>query len=185
MEIKNLSPRELLHFALHASKNGRTDFAIQYLKQLVTNEPENLDALFLLGSEYAEISLFDEAISSLQKALTIAPDAHIVRFQLGMLFLTLNQNENASEHLKNLETLPEDNAIFHYAKGLQAIIENDLETSKSYLKQGLSLPNDNPSLKSNISKLLENISTAAQDEPTGFSDKDDNASSMFLSVYDS
>lgn len=189
MELDNLSPRELLHFAINASNNGRADLAIQYLKKLVAEEPENPEALFLLGSEYAEINMFDEAISFMEKALKVSPDAHIIRFQLGMLLLTLNQNDDAKSCLTPLESIEDNHEIYHYGQALLAIIDEDIEKGQQFLQQGLSLPNSNPSLEANMQKLMEKISAGNVDnnqtEKTDSEADSQNTSNLFLSVYDS
>jgi len=185
MELDTLTPKELLHFALHASKNKRSDSAILYLKHLIEIQPENLDGLFLLGSEYAEIEMYDEGIVFMEKALEISPDAHLVRYQMSMLQLTLNQNEKAIENLQPLTDIEDSNIFFHYAKGLIAINDKDIEQAKSHIQSGLELQNDNIPLKENMTNLLARLSSTEAENITDNPETTDSSSKLFLSVYDS
>jgi tetratricopeptide (TPR) repeat protein len=189
MELDNLSPRELLHFALNASNNDRSDLAIQYLKKLISLEEDNVQGLFLLGSEYAEIKMYDEALEFMDKALAIAPDAHIVRFQQAMLLLTLGKQEQAIELVKPMLELEDTNALKHFTLGLISLHNNELEEGKNHIEFGLTLDDDNEALMKNMQAILNNLnkSTSTQDSSDENDSDDEGASSgkIFLSAYES
>ena len=191
MEISPLTCRELMHFALYTSKIKRADLTIQYLKQLIQIEPDNVDALFLLGSEYAEINLIDEGVEAMEKALQLSEEAHLVRFQLAMLQLSIGENQKAIDGLTHLEDLPEEALLYHYAKGMLALMDEHIETAMDWLTKGLSLPTDNQPLQVNMQALLDKIKRAEKNNETSEllknedeSDDNKNASKLFLSIYD-
>jgi len=50
---------ERLHLALRASFDGDHHTAILHLKELLKDEPEHAEALYLLAIQHAELGLFD------------------------------------------------------------------------------------------------------------------------------
>lgn len=66
-----------------------------YLKAALVQSPQDPMANFMIGAEYAELSIFERALQHLMIAVEQAPDFHIARFQLGLLQLNLNQIESA------------------------------------------------------------------------------------------
>ncbi len=189
MDMNNLSSRELLHFGIYASKTKRSDVAIQYLKRLVDIEPNNYDGLFLLGSEYAEVGLFEEGINAMKQVIESVEDAHLVRFQLAMLYVTTGLNDKALKQFQVLSDLPGDNALSIFSAGLTAIIQEEKQQGIALLEKGLTLPSNNDALSQNMSKMLEKIKASdgadSEQVTTMTENSDDRSSKMFLSVYDS
>ena len=182
MSAPDLTAKELFHFALYASKMNRIDDSVIYLKQFLELEPNNADALFLMGSHYAELSLFEEGIEFMRQALTYAPEAHLIRFQMSMLHFSLNQAEQCRTELAPLLEISEDNPFYHFAHGITFLMDKDEATSISSLKKGLEFELNNPSLQQNIEKMIGMLEK--RDTEKSESDSEDsNAGEMFLSVY--
>ncbi|MCW8877937.1 MAG: hypothetical protein OQK04_11760 [Kangiellaceae bacterium] len=182
----DLTQRELFHFALYASKNQRTDDSIKYLKAFLKNEPNNAEALFLLGSEYAEISMVDEAKEELSKALEIAPQADLVRFQLAMLHFSTNDIEHTQSILEPLATASTDNPYQNLATGVFSLIENNPDQAIENFELALTKELNNPALVANIESFIKNIKSRNQQDSAGeetAGDAEKQAGEMFLSVY--
>lgn len=180
MDISLLTQKELLHFALYATTNNRSDHSIMYLKAFLKNEPNHVDALFLLGSEYAEINMYDEAIVYLERALAISPDAHLIRFQLGMMQLTLGNDQNSRETITPLLSIDDNNPIKHFALGINSIIAKNALDAVEKINKGLQLGSDNISLVNNMTKLVETLNSNIEQSSSEEGQADN---SMFLSIY--
>ena len=126
MDLDNLSPRELLHFALYATQNDRSDHAIIYLKQLLQLQPQDAQAMFLLGAEYAQLNMHDEALAWMAEAVEAGPDNHLARFQLGLMHFSLDNHTAARQNLSLLPPTDEGDPLLHYARALLAYMDNDM-----------------------------------------------------------
>lgn len=124
MDISHLSNQELWHFAIHCAESGRHDHAIIYLKQLIKIDINNIDALILISSEYAEIKMFDESLLHLNKCklLTNSP---LPKFQICLVLVVQNKQNELNLGLKELMELDKDNAFYHYASILN-VLNQDL-----------------------------------------------------------
>jgi len=176
------SQKELFHLALHASKNQRTDESLRYLKQLLKQEPEHPEALFLIGSEYAEISMFDEAIECMSKALVLLPEADVVRFQLAMLHFAMNNYHESKELLSTLLEATADNPYHFLAKGITLLANDSKEEALTELKQALTMPLNNPALVANMEQFIGHIEKNI-DNPELIDLPNENSREMFLSAY--
>ena len=186
MDASQLSQKELFHFALYASKNQRTDESIIYLKEFLKSEPENPEAMFLIGSQYAELAMFDEGIEYMRQTLEIAPEAHLVRFQMSMLYFSLNKKEETLTGLAPLLEIEESDPFNRFAMGITALINGESSECIALLKQGLEIELNNPALVDNINNMIAAIEKREQSpesEDTEITTDEANAGEMFLSVY--
>ena len=95
MTPDTLTQAELLALALEATRRSDSGHAMAYLKQAAARADATPEACFLLGSEYAQIGLVEDALAHLHRAVALAPNYAIARFQLGLLHLTNAQPDEA------------------------------------------------------------------------------------------
>jgi tetratricopeptide (TPR) repeat protein len=140
-----------------------------YLKAASEREDVGAESLFLLGSEYAQIGLIDDARACLQRALVRAPDYAIARFQLGLLDLTSGVPESALQVWAPLDALddadPQGDYLRAFLRGLQALIRDEFANVVRWLEQGISLNVDNPALNANMQRIVDEVRALQAQQP--------------------
>lgn len=76
---------------------GQIDRAEQHCRQVIEEEPDNINILGLLGAILLKLQKIDEAEEYLLRTIDAAPTFAKPHEDLGMLYLSLNQAERASE----------------------------------------------------------------------------------------
>ena len=138
--LNALTQQELLALALEASQRGDTAHAVAYLKTAAARPDALPEALFMLGSEYAQAGLIDDARASMARSIEIAPTYAIARFQLGLLTLTTGDAAGALHILEPLEQLPPEHpqAFLHdFQRGLKHLIADQFAPTVEALEQGI------------------------------------------------
>jgi tetratricopeptide (TPR) repeat protein len=86
---------EAIKSALANYQAGKMQQAENICKDILRNQPNNANALHLLGIIYYQCTNYEAAITQLKKALEYNPDDADVYFNLGNAFVDSNQFENA------------------------------------------------------------------------------------------
>jgi len=188
-----LSNDELFHFAVDASANARHDVAINYLKELTNKEPDHLDALYLLGAEYAQIGLYDLAADFMQRALAVAPELRIASFQLGLLFMATDRYNEAKETWSIILSGNENDYLSLFSEGLTSLVDNDAAETRRLLTLGIESNKENLALNNDMQNVLDSLSevesnTSPIDDNTDTQPDEDEEyinenNTLFLSAY--
>lgn len=153
-----LTSDELLHLALEASDRERYDLSISYLKSAIARSAQPDPRLpFMLGSQYAQIKMFDDARYWLEKSVEIDPGYEIAAFQLGLMYLLGNDMANAERVWSHLENLPADHALRLFRDGLFAISRDEFDDGVALLERGIAAGYPNPPLLEEMRKVLGNV----------------------------
>ena len=163
-----LDQTELLQLALEAGNSGDSGAAIAYLKEAVSRTDSTASAHFLLGSEYAQIKLYDRAVNEMEAALALDPTLSIARFQLGLLWLTSGANERALQVLAPLTELAESEPLHLFGKGLCAFLAGEFDDTRRLLEAGIACNQANAPLNGDMRRFLDELarlSAAEQDAP--------------------
>ena len=159
--LDTLTQTELLALALEATRRGDSGHSLAYLKEACSRSDASADALFLLGSEYAQVGLMTEALESLERAVALAPENATARFQLGLLHLTSGRPEQAQQVWQPLALMdpsqPQAAYMAAFHKGLTHLIRDEFEDATRCLSEGIALNNDNPALSENMQKVIGEI----------------------------
>lgn len=153
----NLTQEELLHLAIEAARRGDHGSAISYLKDGTTRFPEDAKLAYLLGAEYAQISLYDTAEAEMERALKLDPELHTASFQLGLLQLSQAKLGAAKTTWQRLDKLPTDNALQLFRFGLQALAEDQFNQARELLQQGIAANTFSPDLNRDMQNVLASI----------------------------
>lgn len=94
-----------LENGIRAAKNGDWQLSIRYLERFVERDPQNADALGLLGTSHRKLGHLDQAVRYFEAALAIDPDNRTVRGEVGETYLALHQPEKARAHAAALARL--------------------------------------------------------------------------------
>jgi len=161
----SLTQDELLHLAIEAARRGDHGSAISYLKDGTTRFPEDAKLAYLLGAEYAQISLYDKAEVEMGRSIQLDPDLLTACFQLGLLQLSQGKLEEAKLTWQGLDKLPTDNALQLFRSGLQYLAEDQYAQAKEALEQGISVNTFSPDLNRDMQNVLSSIPLEATDTP--------------------
>jgi tetratricopeptide (TPR) repeat protein len=148
---------ELLQLALDAGRNNNAGAAMLYLKEAVSREDATATAHYLLGAEYAQIQMYEQAIEQMEAAIALDASLNIARFQLGLLWLSSGYGENAQTVLSPLQEVSEDNALYHFGKGLIFLLHDQFADCVQSLNRGIELNIDNTALNEDMSRILGEI----------------------------
>ncbi|MHB8495410.1 MAG: tetratricopeptide repeat protein, partial [Casimicrobiaceae bacterium] len=71
--------------ALEAQKSGRMDVAVALYESVIAAEPENFDALHMLGVAYYQMGILETALKLVSSALQLRPDVEFARHNLALI----------------------------------------------------------------------------------------------------
>ncbi|HSW06374.1 tetratricopeptide repeat protein [Aquabacterium sp.] len=192
--FKHLPQADLLQLGFAAMQRDDDASAVVYLKEAADRPDASAQALFLLGSLYAQLRMADAGIETITRALALDPGYTLARFQLGMLHLTSGDADAALVVWEPLRQLAEDDAFRVWRQGLEHLIRDEFDAAIGCLREGLVLNTQNEALSRDMRMLIErieareskpaaaaNLSTATQAQDAA--SELDNMSHLFLSVY--
>jgi tetratricopeptide (TPR) repeat protein len=134
-------------------KQGNTHAAEQDLRHVLTQEPDNVDALNALGYLLAdENQQLDEAQTLLNHALALRPEDPAILDSMGWLLFRMGQKEEALLRLKKSFTLhPDDEVAAHIGEVLWTTGQK--EDAKKIWQQGLKLKPDSEAIRATRQRL--------------------------------
>lgn len=158
--LQSLSQGELLALALEASRREDAGRALAYLKEASGRADASPQALFMLGSEYAQLGLMDDAKASMARAVEVGPDLVIARFQLGMLHVTSGEVDAARAAWAPLAALSADHpqaylATFH--KGMLHLVADEFDAAVAALGAGLAQNLENEALNNDMRRVIDAV----------------------------
>ncbi len=184
----NLNANELFNLALYANQNNQPGQAIEHLKALLQQEPENGPAHYLLGATHAEIGMYDLAASEMETALQHAPQLSSARFQLGLLYLTSGLLEKAEQTWQELSSLNTDDPYYHFCKGLLELANDKFEDCIRSLSKGIDINQHNQPLNNDMQMMIGEAKKALESNSmdTSSPEKEDSSHSgkhVLLNAY--
>jgi len=111
------SSGQLLGQALEHHGAGRLPEAERMYQQILESEPNNVDALHLIGVLAHQVGKNDEAAELISKAVAINPNFAEAHSNLGLALMELGRLDNASTHFRRAIEIKPDFAEAHYNFG--------------------------------------------------------------------
>ncbi|PCK06928.1 MAG: hypothetical protein COA42_16900 [Alteromonadaceae bacterium] len=149
-----LDAQEYLHLAVNATQSGDHHAALSYLHQCLELAPDNANAHYLIGAEYAELGLIDRSIEAMEKALSLDSGILTARFQLGLLYLKTEQYEHAIQHWQTLNELKDNPGLATLAQGMIHLAKDEEALAVNYIERGIELNTLNPELNDTMQYIL-------------------------------
>jgi tetratricopeptide (TPR) repeat protein len=162
---ERLDADELLHLAMAASRQGKSEEAITLLKRAVIVAPRDGRLHYLLGAEHAQIGLYDRAVEELQKAVQLNPDLETAHFQLGLLHLTSGRVDPAAEAWKPLDKLDHSHFLYLFKTGLLHLAKDEFKQAEEHLRRGLAANKTNQALNNDMTGVLKDIEKQLASNP--------------------
>ena len=101
----SIAIKAMLNEAQRFAQAGRGAEAIDRIEAVLRAEPQNMEALFLVGLIASQIKFFDMAIDYLTRAMKLQPNNATIRHYLGKVHLDDTDPERAERHLKKAVSL--------------------------------------------------------------------------------
>lgn len=157
----DLDTDELMHLALRANEQADTEKTIGYLKQVLSVEPENGMALYLLGAQHAQMKMYGRAIAEMEQAIEVEPNIPATaHFQLGLLYLTSGAVPESLRAWLPLDQLGENDALFLFKRGLVHLIQDEFPECIENLEKGIAVNVLYPALSIDMQKFADKARAA-------------------------
>jgi tetratricopeptide (TPR) repeat protein len=99
----------LLAHGIESVRQGRNAEAVSTLRELLTRDPESVDAYYYLASAWQELGRIDNAIEAMTVVSRLRPGSATACFNLGILFTYSERQNEARPYLeKALELVDGD-----------------------------------------------------------------------------
>lgn len=158
--LSNLTQAELLALAVDSSRRNEAGHALAYLKEAAGRADASARVLFMLGSEYAQLGMLQEAKASLSRAVELGPEFPLMRFQLGMLHANAQEIDAAKVAWQPLADLPPQHAQAYLAtlrRGMLHLVAEEFDASIGALNAGIEQNKENERLNAEMRRIVEAI----------------------------
>jgi tetratricopeptide (TPR) repeat protein len=156
----------LLAEGLAASRDQRTEAALDFFAQASALRPASGVPHFLIGSEHASAGRMDEAETAFANAVLLAPEFALARYQLGLLHFSSQRAALALVTWQPLFDLPATDPFGHFVRGFAALAQDAFAEALQHLQRGLACDAGNPAVAEDIRKVVVAVEAlAARSEP--------------------
>ena len=158
-----LSPeRKLLAQAARLHKEGQLEEAEKLYRQVLKNNPDNVDAMRMLAMVAATLKRFDDAERLLRRAVGIAPDFLAAVIDLGRILKEQDRFEEAIGYFKKAIEINPNNPQTHFLlAGAYAPAALNQEAAKEY-QRTLELSPRHPGALLGLGNALKTIGSLEQ-----------------------
>ena len=129
-----------------ADKIAQRDFdgAIELLKGALEREPNDVNALYLLGLSYSRKKQYPEAVEALSKVIQANPKFPPAHFELAICYQQQGETDKALEFYARTLELDPVNADAAYNSGLILFGQNKMDEALALFEKALNLRPDDP-----------------------------------------
>jgi tetratricopeptide (TPR) repeat protein len=146
--------KELLEKGYKAASLGSMEAAIVLYKKVLAREPNNINALFALGSIYQNLHQFKEAKSMYSKVIEIDPnDQNTINNYLALM--VQESPTNALSHLRELEKANPDFSPVKAQIGMVYAKLGDYDMAEMYMRRAISLSPEVLNYRYNLAVMLD------------------------------
>jgi FkbM family methyltransferase len=144
----------MLEQALAHHKAGRIGEAAALYEAVLTANPDEPDALHLLGVVRRDEQRLDEALALIERAAGLLPSQPLFQFNLGMLRRQIGLLPEAEVALREALALSPDSVEAHLELGLTLLDRRQLDEAEATLRAGLALAPEHAVLHFGLAELL-------------------------------
>ena len=142
MRLKELEG--VLKEAQDKIRQGDYDDALTILKDVVANNPNDPNALYLLGMSYSKKQMFVEAVETLSRVVELIPDFPPAQFELAVCYQNQGEMDSALGHYQKTLELDPNNPAAAYNAGLILFGQNRIGEALPFFEKAVSLRPDDP-----------------------------------------
>jgi tetratricopeptide (TPR) repeat protein len=151
--------------ALEIYQSGNFPEAEKICREIIESQPENIDALLLLGMLFYNYKEYDIAITYIQKILDFNSDNIYALFNLGNIYEKKGQPDTAITYFKKAITINPHFSDAYYNLALILETQGKLEEAEQYYKKTLELEPDSADACNNLGNILVKIGKANESIP--------------------
>ena len=122
---------------IHDDKDS--EGGLRALREVVSKDPQIIDAWVMMGNEYSRRREFTRALESFQKALALKPDYDLAVFNIANVYRTLGRDDDALVGYRRLLELDPKNAQAHQEAGQVLVDQGKLDEAQKELNRALEL----------------------------------------------
>ncbi len=122
---------------IHDDKDS--EGGLKALREVVSKDPQIIDAWVMMGNEYSRRREFTRALESFQKALALKPDYDLAVFNIANVYRTLGRDDDALVGYRRLLELDPRNAQAHQEAGQVLVDQGKLDEAQKELNRALEL----------------------------------------------
>ena len=153
----NLTNLELLHVALHANQQGRTQDAIEALKQILERDADDAKAIYMLGALHAEIGMTDQAVTEMARAVELDPSLVTAHFQLGLLHYMATRYEDAASAWEPLDESTDLQCLYLFKSGMLKLVDGQYEDGINLIESGIASNQFNAALNNDMRGIVDRV----------------------------
>jgi tetratricopeptide (TPR) repeat protein len=127
----------MLEDLIQLHQSGRLDEAEGGYRQLLAEQPDNAEALHLLGILRAQRGDLEEAYGLIQRASGLAPENAACQHTLGEMYLSEGRLEEARQAYDQARQLNPNLASAHSGLGQVAFLRGDLDAAEGHFRVAL------------------------------------------------
>jgi tetratricopeptide (TPR) repeat protein len=128
-----ITARERMHDE-HDSDGG-----LKALREVISKDPEVIDAWLMMGNEYSRRREFPRALECFQRALALKPDYDLAVFNMANVYRKTGRDEDALVGYRRLIELDPKNAQAHQQAAQVLVDQGKLEEAETELNRALEL----------------------------------------------
>lgn len=125
-------------------RQGDYDGAISMLEEVLTKDPEDSNALYLIGMSYSKKQMYTEAIEALTKVVKVAPNFPPAQFELAICYQNRGDKDTAFDHYRKTLELDPNNPDAAFNAGLILFELNKMDEALTFFEKAVSLRPDDP-----------------------------------------
>ena len=134
---------ELYNLMIKAREISRRDpdstEGIEALESITQEDPQVIDAWFMLGNEYFKRREYERAITNFRQALELKPDYDLAVINLANAYRQLGEDDKAMEGYRRFMQLDPNNPQIRYETAQILIDEGELDEAEGQLREALKL----------------------------------------------
>lgn len=146
---------ELLNSALRNHQAGRWPEAEQQYRRVLATEPQNADAIHLLGLLYHQTGKVEQAIGLYKQALGIRPNYLEVHGNLAMALQQQGKHTEAIGHFQQVLAIEPNHAETHLKLAVARHQQRQLDAAITHYQRAIALQPQNPSAYNNLAIVLQ------------------------------
>jgi tetratricopeptide (TPR) repeat protein len=120
------------------------DEAIAMLKDVLAKDPNEPNALYLIGMSYSKKQMYTEAIEALIQVLQLVPNFPPAQFELAICYQNRGDKDTALEHYQKTIELDPNNPDAAYNAGLILFGKDRVDEARALFEKAVSLKPDDP-----------------------------------------
>ena len=157
MNNKNLSLEQMLSLAFKNHKDNNFRIAENLYTKIIKINPNQFDAVFLLGSLWFQTKNYKDSIRMLTNAIKINPKNINPYQNLGAVFVEIGESQKAIDVLNRAIKIQPDHPGVLYNLGNAYKDLGKLEKAESYYEATIKLEPRNTKAHNNLGNILKNL----------------------------